>query len=201
MFSVTDLSCSRGERRLFTGLNLDVKPGEWLQVGGANGAGKTTLLRTLVGLAHADAGQIRWDGRAIADCADDYRAAMLYLGHQPGVKDDLTPLENVQQALGLDGFPVDEAAALEALAQVGLRGRGHLPTRVLSAGQKRRTVQARLLLRPARLWVLDEPFTALDASAIGMLCSHIQAHLAQGGMVILTSHQAVPLDGGMVLTL
>jgi heme exporter protein A len=201
MLSVHKLSCSRGERTLFAGLDMDLQPGEWLQVSGANGAGKTTLLRTLVGLCEADEGIIQWDGRPVHECADDYRAALIYLGHHSGIKDDLTPIENLQQALAIDGVLISKGEAMAALGTMGLRSRAHLPARVLSAGQKRRTLQTRLLLRPARLWVLDEPFAALDTVAIDMLCGVMQAHLQAGGMVVLTSHQPVPLPDGKELSL
>jgi heme exporter protein A len=201
MLSVNQLSCSRGERTLFAGLDMDLQPGEWLQVSGVNGAGKTTLLRTLVGLCEADEGIIHWAGQPVRKCADDYRAALIYLGHHSGIKDDLTPIENLQQALAIDGIRASEGEVMAALGTMGLRSRAHLPARVLSAGQKRRTLQTKLLLRPARLWVLDEPFAALDAAAIDTLCGVMQTHLQSGGMVILTSHQPVPLPGGKELVL
>lgn len=201
MLSVTDLACSRGERRLFSGLGFELSPGEWLQVGGANGSGKTTLLRTLVGLAPADTGSIRWQGQAVREHRDEYHAGLLYMGHAAAIKDELTPLENLRLSLAVDGFAVDDAAALAALARMGLRGREQLPSRVLSAGQRRRVLNSRLLLRPARLWVLDEPFNALDTQAVTLLCDIIASHLQGGGMAILTSHQTIPLPNGKVLTL
>ena len=109
------------------------------------------------------------------------------------MKDELTPLENLQLALALDGFAADDADLLRSLRRIGLAGREHLPSRVLSAGQKRRVLLARLLLRPAQLWVLDEPFTALDAAGVVLLSSLIADHLASGGIAVLTSHQAMPL--------
>ena len=201
MLSVSDLSGSRGERTLFSGLNFDLAPGQWLQVSGANGVGKTSLLRMLVGLSAPDSGTICWKNQPIGDQSDDYRAALLYLGHLCGLKDELTPLENLQLAQALDGYPVDEGTALAALARMGLRGREHLPVRVLSAGQKRRTVQARLLLRPASLWVLDEPFSALDGAGVQLLCGLIEGHLQAGGLAVLTSHQSIPMQGGRELAL
>ena len=201
MLSVTDLACSRGERRLFSGLGLELSPGEWLQVGGANGCGKTTLLRTLVGLSPADAGSIRWQGQAVAQHRDEYHADLLYMGHASAIKDELTPLENLRLSLAVDGHVADDAALLGALGRMGLRGREQLPSRVLSAGQRRRVLNSRLLLRPAKLWVLDEPFTALDVQAVELLCSIVATHLQSGGMAILTSHQRIDLPNGKVLTL
>ena len=201
MFSVSHLACSRGDRRLFGDLSFAVEPGGWLHVTGDNGAGKTTLLRTLVGLSQPDAGEIRWNGVSVSERADEFRASSVYLGHPAAIKDELSPLENLRLALALDGHDVDEDAALDALERIGLAGREDLAARHLSAGQKRRVLLARLLLRPAALWVLDEPFTALDRDAIGLLHALIEAHLDRDGMAVLTSHQAVPLGRGAAVSL
>jgi heme exporter protein A len=201
MFSAIDLACSRGGHPLFEEVGFALQPGDWLHVQGENGAGKTTLLRTLTGLAAADTGEVRWDGMDIRKHSEAFRRAVLYLGHPPASKDELTPLENLALALALDGLPTEEADLLEALDRVGLRGREHIPVRHLSAGQRRRALLARLLLRPAALWVLDEPFGALDTAAIDLLCHLLDAHLTRGGIAVLTSHQPVPLPGGQELLL
>ncbi len=184
---------------LFSDVAFSLAPGRWLHVRGENGAGKTSLLRVLVGLAHAEAGEVRWAGERAP--SQRFREDMLYLGHHAAVKDELTPIENLRTALALDAVPVDDAAILRALARLGLRGREELPVRVLSAGQKRRVLLARLLLRPARLWVLDEAFNALDTAAVTLLGGLIGEHLAGGGLAVLTSHQPLPLPGGEALTL
>ena len=196
MLSATHLACSRGERLLFKDLSLLLAPGAWLQVNGTNGSGKTTLLRTLVGLSEPEHGEVRWNGMPIAECAETYRRALLYLGHHTAVKDELTPLENLRLGNELDGLPLADADALAALQRLGLQGRGNLPTGWLSTGQKRRVLLARLLVRPATLWVLDEPFAALDTNAVALVGALIAAHLAGGGLAVLTSHQPVPLVGG-----
>jgi heme exporter protein A len=199
MLTATGLSCIRGERRLFAGLDLAVGPGEWLHVQGENGAGKTSLLRILASLSPPAEGEIRWCGKPIGELAEDYRRALLFLGHHGAVKEELTPFENLMLAAQLDGSTLDEAAALKALARFGLRGREDLAVRFLSAGQKRRVLLARLAVRQAALWILDEPFTALDVKAVEMLSGLIEEHIAGGGMVILTSHQSMPLPNGRVL--
>jgi heme exporter protein A len=199
MLTATGLSCVRGERRLFAGLDLAVGPGEWLHIQGENGAGKTSLLRILASLSPAAAGEIRWKGEPIRVLAEDYRRDLLFLGHHGAVKEELTPLENLMLAAQLDGTALDEVAALQALARFGLRGREDLPVRFLSAGQKRRVLLARLAVRQAALWILDEPFTALDVKAVDMLSRLIEEHLASGGMAILTSHQSMPLPNGKAL--
>lgn len=201
MLSATHLACSRGERLLFKDLSLSLEPGAWLQVGGTNGSGKTTLLRTLVGLSAPDHGEIFWNGVAIGECADTYQRALLYLGHHAAVKDELTPLENLRLGNELDGLTLNDEDALAALQRMGLHGRGNLPTRWLSAGQKRRVLLTRLLVRTATLWVLDEPFAALDTNAVTLVGDLIKAHLEGGGMAILTSHQPVPLPGGAEVVL
>jgi heme exporter protein A len=199
MLTATGLSCIRGERRLFAGLDLAVGPGEWLHVQGENGAGKTSLLRILASLSPPDEGEIRWCGEPVKALAEDYHRALLFLGHHGAVKEDLTPLENLTLAAQLDGTVLDEITALQALARFGLRGREDLAVRFLSAGQKRRVLLARLAVRKAALWILDEPFTALDVKAVDMLSGLIAEHVAGGGMAILTSHQSMPLPNGKVL--
>ena len=201
MLTASGLSCTRGERRLFTGLDLAVGPGEWLHVQGENGAGKTSLLRILASLSPPAEGEVSWRGAPIRTLAEDYRRDLLFLGHHGAVKEDLTPFENLRLAAQLDGSTLDDRAALEALARFGLRGREDLSVRFLSAGQKRRVLLARLAVRKAPLWILDEPFTALDVKAVDMLSGLIEAHLAANGLVILTSHQSMPLPNGKVLKL
>jgi heme exporter protein A len=201
MLSVSTLSCVRGERRLFSDLAFELAPGEWLHVQGENGTGKTTLLRALVGLSQPAAGEIRWRGQPIRGLGEDYRRDMLYLGHHGAVKEELTPLENLQLAAALDGRSLDDREAIATLRHFGLKGREELPVRFLSAGQKRRVLLARLVTRRALLWVLDEPFTALDVKAVAMLSALIEEHLAQGGMTILTSHQTMPMANGKVVKL
>jgi heme exporter protein A len=201
MLSAQGLSCIRGERPLFTGVDLAVDSGEWLHVRGANGVGKTSLLRLIAGLSQPAAGEVRWQGEPIASCSAVYRSNLLFLGHQGALKEDLSALENIELAGALDGSPPARGDMLAALRRFGLQGREDLPVRVLSAGQKRRVLLARLLTRRAKLWVLDEPFTALDARAVEMLGALLSEHIADGGMAVITSHQSVPLAGGRSLDL
>ena len=199
MLKVSRLACSRGDRQLFADVSFSLAAGEWLHVQGENGAGKTSLLRLLVGLSPADAGEIYWRGVAASEA--DFHRDLLYLGHHAAVKDDLTPLENLCLSAALDGIHLHEKAALAALVRLGLRGREALPVRVLSAGQKRRVLLARLLTRPAALWVLDEAFNALDSGAVQLLGELLGEHLAKGGLAVLTSHQPLPLPAGKRLML
>ena len=196
-----DLACRRGHRTLFEGLRLDLAEGEWVHVRGDNGAGKTSLLRLLAGLARPAAGRVLWDGTDIVRDGADYRAALLYVGHLPGTKDELTALENVRLAAALDGHAVSEALALDALGRLGLRGREDLPLRDLSQGQRRRVALSRLIWRKARLWILDEPLTALDTAAVALVSGLVQAHVDAGGLAVLTSHQNIPMPGGRELIL
>lgn len=201
MLSAHGLTCARGERTLFTGLELDVQPGQWLHVRGENGAGKTSLLRLLAGLAQPAAGEILWDGVSIRHPESTYRSHLLFFGHHGALKEDLSAFENLCFAAALDGAEIPDSHILSALYRLGLKGREDLPVRVLSAGQKRRVALSRLLCRKSTLWVLDEPFTALDVKAVDLLSTLIGEHLAQGGMAVLTSHQAMPLPGGRELQL
>ncbi len=201
MLTASNLSCTRGERSLFTGVEVAVEPGQWLHVRGANGCGKTSLLRLLAGLSQPAEGEIRWDGKAISHDSEAFRSDLLFLGHHAAVKDELTALENLQLASELDGAKLPRAEAVDALRRFGLQGREDLPVRVLSAGQKRRVLLARLVTRKARLWILDEPFTALDTRAVQLLGTLIGEHVGDGGMAVVTSHQAIPVEGGKGLEL
>jgi heme exporter protein A len=198
MLEVVNLSCVRGDRRLFAGLDFSVDRGELLYVHGHNGSGKTTLLRTLCGLILQEQGEVRWDGNSIRSMREEFTKDVLYLGHKNGIKGDLTALENLRISSALDGFPVDEKQAWDALERLGLDGHEDLEAKVLSQGQQRRVALARLLLNDAVLWILDEPFTALDMAAVDLLQQVIRGHLDKGGMVVLTTHQEVALTSGQV---
>ena len=195
MFSVSNLSCSRGDKRLFSGVSFALQAGEWLHLEGDNGVGKTSLLRLACGLSALEQGEIQWQGQPVSRNSDEFRANLAYLGHQLALKEDLSPLENLVADAAIAGRALSLADAKSALAQLGLKGREHLPVRVLSQGQKRRSALARLLVSSAKLWVLDEPFVALDAAAQNVLSEVINGHLNRQGMVLLTSHQSVTLAG------
>lgn len=181
---------------MFSALDFEVRHGTLLHVRGRNGSGKTTLLRTLCALHTEDAGEIRWKGEAIRALREDYCRDVLYLGHLNGIKGDLTGVENLAVAAALDADPVDSQAIWAALGRIGLAGFEDLPTRMLSQGQKKRVALARLFLSRAPLWILDEPFTALDVDAVDLLQGLIAEHVADGGMAVLTTHQEVPLTSG-----
>ena len=195
MFSVSNLSCSRGDKRLFSGVSFALQPGQWLHLEGDNGVGKTSLLRLACGLSALEQGEIQWQGQPVSQNSDEFRANLAYLGHQLALKEDLTPLENLRADAAIAGRALSLADAKSALVQLGLKGREHLPVRVLSQGQKRRTALARLWVSSAKLWILDEPFVALDNAAQNVLSGVINSHLSKQGMVLLTSHQAVSLAG------
>ena len=196
---VEKLSCVRGSRQLFNNLSVEVRPGELLRVLGANGAGKTSLLRMLCGLMEPTEGQILWRGKKVTAMREAFGHELIYLGHAAALKDDLSPLENLQVASTLAGHIIDLQEARRALIDAGLRGHENTLVRRLSQGQRKRSALARLVLANSAqqltpLWVLDEPFNALDSTATAWLAGLMQAHLQRQGMVILTSHQSVPLD-------
>ncbi|MEY4654158.1 MAG: heme exporter, ATP-binding protein CcmA [Pseudomonadota bacterium] len=189
------LGCARGGRLLFDGVSLRLEAGQWLKVSGDNGAGKTSLLRVLAGLLPPASGQVLWRGHPLVTQAERLGRERLFLGHAPAVKDDLTALENLMAACTLAGEPVPTGEALQALDAAGLRAQAHQPLRRLSQGQRRRCALARLpLARRRPLWILDEPFSALDTPSCDWLGAQVRAHIEQGGMAVLTSHQAVALD-------
>jgi heme exporter protein A len=191
MLEVSGLACVRGDRKLFSDLSFSLAAGELLHLHGHNGSGKTTLMRTLCGLIKESDGEIRWNGESIHRLGEEYTRDVVYIGHKNGIKDDLTGVENLRVCSALDGYPIKESQAWDALAKMGLRGHEDLPSRVLSQGQKRRVALARLLVNQSKLWILDEPFTALDVAAVDFLQSIIRTHIEAGGMVILTTHQEV----------
>lgn len=199
-----NLSCIRGTQTLFNGINLQLDAGQWLYLQGENGAGKTSLLRILAGLSLPAEGEVLWQNTPIAQQRGQYHRDLLYIGHHAGLKEDLTLTENLQSVCRMDGLRVSDADIRDALIRMGLAKRQHLPARVLSAGQKRRGLLARALLRPAKLWILDEPFNALDVNAIADVQNLLKDHLTQGGLLVLTSHQTPDLGQnapGFVLNL
>jgi len=189
MLESVDLTCVRGDRTLFSALNFTLQPGELLHLKGHNGSGKTSLLRILSGLMMQAEGEVRWKGENIRKLRDEFQKNLLYIGHLPGIKADLTALENLRVNNAMGGNSISEHVAWNALGEIGLKGREDLPARVLSQGQQRRVALARMLVSNAKLWILDEPFTALDVKAVAMLQNVLEAHVKQDGMIILTTHQ------------
>ncbi len=198
MLEAQDLECIRGDRRLFHGVGFRLDAGELLFLQGRNGAGKTSLLRMLCGLSQPESGEIRWKGESIRRLSDDFRADLCYLGHLNAIKEELTPLENLLASARLAGESLSEDDALDALEQVGLLGREDLACRYLSQGQKRRVALARLVKERRPLWILVEPFVALDVNAVAWLAGIIGAHLQRGGLAVLTTHQPVDIPAGCV---
>jgi heme exporter protein A len=195
MLEASDLECTRGDRVLFSGLALRVDAGTLLRVAGANGTGKTSLMRLLCGLLQPTGGEVRWRGEAIRSLKEEYWRSLVYIGHLNGVKDDLTALENLLASAAIAGLDADAASARAALDAVGLSGFEDSLARFLSQGQRRRVALARLYLSGGvPLWILDEPFTALDARGVASLSALVARHLAGGNPVVLTTHQEVPIE-------
>jgi heme exporter protein A len=196
MLALRDLACTRSGRRLFSGVSCTVPAGQLLRVQGANGAGKTSLLRIICGLLEPTSGEALWHGQGVTGLREEFGRELIYLGHAAALKDDLSPLENLQAASTLGGQWLDTTQARAALAAAGLAGYDNTPVRRLSQGQRRRSALARLVHGDdAALWVLDEPFTALDAVATNWLADLIRRRVKAGGIVVLTSHQDVAIDG------
>ena len=190
-----DLHLWRGDVQVLRGLSFIAGSGECLQITGANGSGKTTLLRALCGLVPLEQGRIRWRGTDITVDAGAYHSELAYLGHDNGLKGDLTAAENLRYGVGLRRR-VSGGQCAEALTRVGLAAQGGVPLRQLSAGQRRRVALARLDLMAAALWILDEPSANLDAEGQTLLLQRLTAHLAQGGAAVVATHQGLDLPAG-----
>ena len=202
MLQVRQIECVRGNRRLFRNLSFRLGAKQALRVGGENGSGKTSLLRMVAGLSPVESGEILWKEGRIAALDEDFRRDLLFLGHANGLKDDLTPIENLRHALALAGMNAGNAALRNALAEQGLAGVADLPVKLLSQGQKRRVALARLGFSADKpLWVLDEPFAALDTASVRRTEAVVLAHLSSGGMVLFTTHQEVEFAGAQMQAL
>lgn len=188
MLRAVGLTCSKKDRLLFSDLNLQLQSGQILHIVGENGSGKTSLLRILVGLATANSGEVSFDDTPLAD-SYDFLSQLIFIGHKSGNSGQLNALQNLTFWCAQQGIEVGQADVFDLLAKLGLVGLEEQKLAQLSAGQQRRVALARLWLKPAKLWVLDEPYTALDTSVIALLNSKIEQHVQSGGGVILTSHQ------------
>ncbi|WP_315917398.1 cytochrome c biogenesis heme-transporting ATPase CcmA [Vibrio fluvialis] len=194
MLEVKNLTAIRDERVLFEGLSFTIQSGELVQIEGRNGTGKTTLLRIVTGLGDRDDGEIHWNNVNIEADRDSYHQELLFLGHQTGVKRELTALENLRFYQAAHAVGTQEEDLYQALTQVGLAGREDVPVAQLSAGQQRRVALARLWLSRQKLWILDEPLTAIDKQGVKVLEALFLQHAEQGGIVVLTTHQDMFAD-------
>jgi heme exporter protein A len=197
MLEAADLECERGGRPLLGGLSFELAGGELLRLAGENGSGKTTLLKILAGLLVPDAGEVRWRGESIRRLREEYARNLVYLGHAPAVKDDLTAAENLGIACVLAGIPASSRDLQQALARYGIPA--DVPVRKLSQGQRRRAALARLPLSASvPLWLLDEPFAALDAHAARLTEALIAGHVARGHSVVYTTHQEADIGAAVL---
>ena len=197
LLGIEGLAGRRGERLLFSGLSASAGAGEALRLHGPNGCGKTTALRIVCGLLPPEAGRVRWRGRVVSEPPGDpeWRRELAFVGHREALKDSLTPIENLEAARALGGGRAPRRAE-EALERVGLARERDALVRDLSAGQRRRTALARLLLDDSALWVLDEPAAALDRDGTALVESLCSEHAAAGGALVFTSHQPLRLSSG-----
>jgi len=189
--TLSRLGCSKGGRALFRDIDCSLHSGQWLYVTGPNGVGKTSLLRMLCGLAPVESGAILWNQQPIGSQREAYLQDLFYLGHLNALQESMTVEENLRFCSALAGQCADGAQIQGLLTRFGLRGRARQLVRHLSQGQKRRVALSRLLLSRARLWVLDEPYVAMDEGGVRMLADLIASHLDAGGLAVLTSHQKV----------
>jgi heme exporter protein A len=193
MLELRGLACVRGERRLFSAVSVTVSAGTVMRVAGDNGSGKTSLLRLVAGLSDPAAGQVLWAGADTRREREAFQRDLVYLGHASGIKDELDAVENLMANCALTDEAVTVAQAQAALGAMGLGERLLLECKVLSAGQRRRVALARLLVTRKRLWLLDEPFSALDPRAVELLAGAVATHLQGGGICLYTTHQPVEI--------
>ncbi|HKO44374.1 MAG TPA: cytochrome c biogenesis heme-transporting ATPase CcmA [Pyrinomonadaceae bacterium] len=196
MLELINLDCVRGGRPLFRNLNVSVPDGTLVQVEGANGSGKTSLLRIVCGLMSPESGEVRWNGTNIKSFAEEYAQTLAYLGHRNGIKEELTPLENLTVSNSVAGNKLKTEDARAALKLLGLEGRQNLPVRYLSEGQRRRAALARIITGAAKLWVLDEVLAALDTAAVGVVRTVIERHLENGGTAVVATHHDLQITAG-----
>lgn len=194
MLEAINLTCVRGDRLLFRGVNFTLAPGGLLELRGPNGGGKTSLLRILCGLATPADGEVRWNGANTRSLREEYFGSLAYVAHLNGVKDELTALENLLAARRVAGHELTREEAEATLERAGLINQRYLPTRVLSAGQRRRLALARLLAARAKLWLLDEILTSLDESGVDLVRKLITEHTDGGGLAIVATHQELDLS-------
>jgi heme exporter protein A len=186
------LTLIRGDRYLFQGLDFALNSGELLMVEGPNGSGKTTLLRAVAGLIDPDEGIVRWNNTNVRQNRQAFHASLVWMAHRPGFKGDLTLIENLRFEAGLRTMTM--SAAEHHLVRLGVATLTDIPFRALSAGQQRRVALTRLILADAPLWLMDEPFTNLDAAGQALVIEVLQEHLREGGMCVMATHQQVELD-------
>lgn len=189
--TLENLSCTRNGKQLFGAVDVSLESGQCLHITGANGVGKTSLLRTICGLMPIESGDIQWNGMPIQQVRDDFLQSLCYLGHQNALHEAATVQDNLKFLVALRGQEVDDAGIQLALTKFGMSGSAKRLVRHLSQGQKRRVMLAQLVLSQTSLWVLDEPFVSLDDAGQEILTILIAEHLHHGGMVVLTSHQAI----------
>jgi heme exporter protein A len=183
----------RGERHVLQGVSAEVGPRELLHISGPNGTGKTTLLRVVSGLLRPEQGTVTWLGQPIAASRADYQAALAYASHEPALKADLTALENLRFAVGLKRR-ISSQEIYAAMERTGVAACADLPARVLSAGQRRRVAMARVLAMSASVWLLDEPYTNLDAAGTDLVSGLLQAHIDGGGLALVVAHHELELS-------
>jgi heme exporter protein A len=183
----------RGDLHVLKGVSLQVRPGELVHVAGPNGSGKSTLLRVITGLLHPEQGTVTWCSKAIERFGAEYQAHLAYLSHEPALKGDLTAVENLRFSVGIKRR-VSPAELRDALRHTGVPHCADLPARVLSAGQRRRVAMARVLAMRASLWLLDEPFTNLDAQGTELVSRLLRSHVLQGGLAVVVAHHELTLE-------
>ena len=200
MLNVERLHLWRGDRHVLRGVSFTVESGRCALLTGKNGAGKTTLLRAIAGLLDPEEGQVTWRGRSARANRDDFHAELAYLGHEPPLKGDLSGQENLRYSIGIRRA-VTATEIDAALARTGAAGFADRPVRMLSAGQRRRVALAGIMLANAKLWLLDEPTTNLDADGQQLVAQLIDEHLARDGLVVAAVHHSLPLASGRLVAL